>query len=247
MILKTVAFPTYLHGGIKGRGQASNARSHVGKRFLFSEDVENFFPSVQEAAVFGVWRRFFGFSPEVAECLTKLTTKDGALPQGAKTSPLLANILFWEFEPDLVRALNARGIEYTRLVDDITCSSSRELSVAEYRWARAKIREMVSALGLRLKTGKGARSTAAARMLATKLVVNRKTSLPAEMRSRVRAAVGACEQMPAEPLGGGERFLNRTSGQVSYLSQHHPEEGLALRRRLNVVKKNSNAEVPPNS
>jgi hypothetical protein len=87
MILKTVQFPEYLQGSIKQRGQASNARRHVGRRLLITEDVENFFPATSERVVFEIWHRFFRLPPVVAECLMKLTTKDGSLPQGAKMTP----------------------------------------------------------------------------------------------------------------------------------------------------------------
>jgi hypothetical protein len=88
MILKKVRFPEYLQGSIKCRGQGSNARKHVGRRFVITEDVEYFFPATSEKVVFEIWHRFFCFPPDVAQCLTKLTTKDGSLPQGAKTSPI---------------------------------------------------------------------------------------------------------------------------------------------------------------
>lgn len=177
MILKKVRFPEYLQGSIKCRGQGSNARKHVGRRFVITEDVEYFFPATSEKVVFEIWHRFFCFPPDVAQCLTKLTTKDGSLPQGAKTSPLLANLVFWQAEPDLVLALESRGIVYTRLVDDITCSAIGDLSHDEIAWVVAKLRAMTSSLGYRLKPGKETFAGAGSRMVATKLVVNVKTAL----------------------------------------------------------------------
>ena len=77
MILGKVDFPDYLQGSIKKRGQASNASKHMGHRLVLTEDVENFFPTVSAKVVFDIWHRFFRFPPDVAECLTKLTTKEG--------------------------------------------------------------------------------------------------------------------------------------------------------------------------
>lgn len=52
--------------------------------------------------VFDIWHRFFRFPPPVATQLTKLTTKDGLVPQGAKTSALLSNLVFLDEERRLV-------------------------------------------------------------------------------------------------------------------------------------------------
>jgi len=235
MILKTVEFPAYLQGGIKKRGQGSNASCHVGRRLLITEDVENFFPATTSKVVFEVWHRFFTFPPAVAECLTKLTTKDGCLPQGAKTSPLLANIVFWQAEAKLVADFKSKGIIYTRLVDDISCSSVRDLSSQETDWVIQKVRALAESQGFRLKSGKETIANASKRMVATKLVVNVRVALPSEERSKIRAALKSCES-----LTRGESFektLNKVSGKLSYLGQYHPAESRALRESLKPVRK----------
>jgi hypothetical protein len=167
MILRTVDFPEYLQGSLKNRGQASNARRHLGRRLVITEDVQNFFPATSANVIFDIWHQFFCFPPEVAECLTKLTTKDGSLPQGAKTSPLLANIVFWQRERDLVLEFQRRGIVYTRLVDDITCSAVRDLSRSEISWVIQKLRHMTESFGFRLKRKKQTIAHASSRMVAT--------------------------------------------------------------------------------
>jgi hypothetical protein len=237
MILKKVQFPEYLQGSIKGRGQGSNARKHVGRRFVITEDVENFFPAISEKVVFEIWHRFFCFPPDVAECLTKLTTKDGALPQGAKTSPLLANIVFWQAERDVVLAFQSRGVVYTRLVDDITCSAVKDLSRDEIAWVVTKLRAMTSSMGFRLKPGKETFANAGSRMVATKLVVNMRAALPAEQRSKIRAAVKGFEELPPSiGLRAEAKAFNHISGQLAYLTQYHPAEGKALRMKLKAAR-----------
>ena len=235
MILKKVEFPEYLQGGIKKRGQASNAAHHTGRRLLITEDVENFFPATTSKVIFEVWHRFFRFSPKVAECLTKLTTKDNTLPQGAKTSPLLANIVFWQAEAQLVAELASRGIVYTRLVDDITCSSVRDISQDERAWVIKKVRALVSSQCFNLKPGKETVAGAGDRMVATKLVVNVRVALPSEARSNIRAAVKSCGTLKKGEAG--QRALNQVSGKVSYLTQYHSSEGKALREKLNLARK----------
>ncbi len=238
LILNKVTYPRYLQGSIKDRtsprGQAANARLHVGRKTLITEDIKQFFPSVRRSIVFDIWQRFFRFPPVVAECLTKLTTKEGALPQGAKTSALLANLVFWEDEWRLAADFHTRSISYSRLTDDITCSSNAPLPPAELTHCIAAIRTMCQRKGFQLKRQKQTIARAGTRMVTTKLVVNAKTSLPTEQRSAIRAAVAAIAATPSGQRNTKtyEQRYRRAAGKVSYLKQHHPHEAAQLRARL---------------
>lgn len=238
LILNKVEFPVYLQGGIKDpampRGQAANARLHLHQRTLVTVDIAQFFPSVRRWVVFDIWHRFFRCPPAVAECLTVLTTRSGSLPQGAKTSSLLANLVFWEKEWRLVAEFHTRGISYTRLTDDITCSSSTDLSCEQITNVISAVRALCLSKGLRLKRAKQTIARAGDRMITTKLVVGSKTSLPKEKRSSIRAAVAAVVRTPAHERNtlSYQKKYRRTSGQVSYLKQHHPTEAVQLRSHL---------------
>jgi retron-type reverse transcriptase len=242
LILNQVQFPRYLQGGIRDkanpRGQAPNARLHLRKNTQITEDIEKFFPSIYRSVVFDIWHRFFRFPPPVAECLTKLTTKDRYLPQGAKTSSLLANLVFWEHEWALVADLHARGITYTRLIDDITVSSDTVLPRAELSTIIGAIRELCRTKGLRLQRRKQTIARAGNRMITTELVVNTKTSLPPKKRSSIRAAVAGILKAPPQQrqTNAYGRKYRRTAGQVAYLKQHHPSEAASLLAALHTAK-----------
>lgn len=110
-------------GSLKGCDYKTNATLHAGSSIVINEDITLFFPSTSDTIVHNIWQHFFGFGNEVAECLTKLTTRQGELPQGAITSSFLANMVFWKDEPILQASFRARGIIYSRYVDDIAVSS----------------------------------------------------------------------------------------------------------------------------
>jgi hypothetical protein len=242
LILNKVTYPIYLQGSIKDRtsprGQAANARRHTRKRCLITEDIKQFFPSVRRHLVFDIWHRFFRCPPIVAECLTKLTTKADTLPQGAKTSALLANLVFWEDEWCLVADLHERGITYTRLIDDITCSSNADLSAAEIERTITALRTMVQRRGLRLNDHKQTIARTGVRMVATKLVVNAKTALTTEQRSAIRAAVAGLRATTdaARVTPRYQRQYQKISGRVAYLQQHHPTEAAHLRATLHILR-----------
>jgi len=237
LILRKVGYPLYLQGSIKDpvcpRGQKANAGMHVRKRVLISEDIKQFFPSVTSPVIFDIWHRFFRFPPPVAEILTKLTTKDGALPQGTKTSALLTNLVFWEHEWRVVADFHERGITYTRLIDDITCSTARDLTTLEITRLIEALHAMVRRKGLRFNHKQDI-ARAGDRKVATKLIVNAKTGLPVEKRSAIRAAVAQLRRRPqtARSTPAYARDYYRISGQVAYLQQHHPNEGARHREVL---------------
>ncbi|HWC98450.1 MAG TPA: reverse transcriptase family protein [Candidatus Sulfopaludibacter sp.] len=238
MILERVDYPVYLHGGVKDpvfrRGQKANAEQHVKPGTLITVDVRQFFPSVNRRVVFNIWHRFFRFPPSVADILTKLTTKDGCLPQGTKTSDLLANLVFWDIEAQVVADFHERGIRYTRLMDDISCSTRTEMTHEVMSYIITQLHAMVRKKNLRLNPKKQTIAQANQRQVATKLVVNEKTALAPNQRSEIRSEVRALQQLPATATTTqryGKQY-RQASGKVSYLKQHHPTEAAQLRAIL---------------
>ncbi|MBB1472606.1 RNA-directed DNA polymerase [Luteimonas sp. MC1782] len=233
-LLAPVQFPTYLTGSIKGRDARRNAAIHAGAKVVVCEDVASFFPSTSRLLVESIWTGFFGFSPEVAQMLAVLTTKNGSLPQGAVTSSYLANLAFWKKEPILQQQLELNGIAYSRYVDDITISSRRALLNPELSWCIAQIYGMMRGAGMQAKRGKQEIWRGDGRMLATKLVVNRRPALPPNDRKAIRTAVF---QLEARFAAGDveDTFateLNRVAGRVVRLAQFHPVIGAALKGRI---------------
>ena len=176
-IFSQVEFPEYLTGSVKGQDYKTNAALHVGARILICEDISNFFPTTTVGIVFDIWRHFFGFADDVAECLSKLTSKDGVLPQGAIPSSYLANLAFWREEPRVQAHFSRKGLTYSRFVDDIAVSSTRFVTVEEKKSIIATVYGMLGGLGYKAKRRKHELRTSKDRMIVTKLLVNAKPSL----------------------------------------------------------------------
>jgi len=87
--LRTVIFPLYLQGGIldlsNPRDYVRNAGIHAGQAWIVNEDITDFFPSTSAEQVLDIWKGLFRFPHEVALTLTRLTSRRGVLPQGAKS------------------------------------------------------------------------------------------------------------------------------------------------------------------
>jgi hypothetical protein len=233
-IFSKVAFPKYLTGSLKGCDYRVNALLHVKTKIIICEDIEGFFPTTTDKIVFDIWRNFFSFSDEVANVLTKLTTLDGILPQGAITSSYLANLAFWRLEPDLYELLDSREVVYSRYVDDITISSRQFLNTEQKTECIALIYGMLSKVGYRAKRRKHEISTSANPMFTTKLMVNDRVSLTSKERANIRAAVFQLEQNIGQGFADPVilKKFNSVSGQVGKLKLFHATEGSHMMERM---------------
>jgi RNA-directed DNA polymerase len=121
-ILLKLDIPDYAYGAINGKDNVKNAKRHQGKKFIFTTDLKSFFPSISHLKVFEMYRSF-QFSPTVARILTQLTTYKGRLPQGAPTSPMIANLVFIRTGKKLEQFAKENNLVFTSFIDDLTFSA----------------------------------------------------------------------------------------------------------------------------
>ena len=122
----------------EGRNIADNARPHAYNRFLLKLDFKDFFPSIRDTD----FKRFLTKNaPAVtdveAELLTRILfwrpkgTRHLCLAIGAPSSPLLSNILLFDFDRAVSRFCSRLGISYTRYADDLSFSAQASDLLAE--------------------------------------------------------------------------------------------------------------------
>lgn len=112
-----------VHGFVKQKSILTNAEQHLNKTFIFNIDLKDFFPSIHFGRVRGIFKnKPFEFTDDVAAVLAHICCKNGELPQGAPTSPIISNLACRQLDNEL-RALAKRyQATYTRYCDDITFS-----------------------------------------------------------------------------------------------------------------------------
>jgi retron-type reverse transcriptase len=186
----------------KGQSIVSNAKAHVRQPVVVRMDLREFFASTTEKRV----RRYFrkiGWNREAAGLLVRLCTHDGALPQGAPTSPRLSNLVNYRLDARL-SALAARrrmhnprtgnSIEYrdinatyTRYADDITFSFPTD-DPSSIRYVIRVTRHIVEQEGYELHLRKKLRIRRRHdRQEVTGLVVNERVNLSRATRRWLRA------------------------------------------------------------
>lgn len=121
------------HGFEKDKSIKTNAATHVSKKYILKCDIENFFPTINFKRVYGVFKSPpYNFNPEIATflahiCIYQVSTTDkhdlGILPQGAPTSPLIANLVCRTLDNQLFKLAKNNKCYYTRYADDMYFST----------------------------------------------------------------------------------------------------------------------------
>jgi RNA-directed DNA polymerase len=196
-ILQKLEIPEYAFGAIKGKDNISNAKKHQGKKYIFTTDLTNFFPSVSHKQVFEMFISF-DFSPTVARYLTKLTTYKGKLPQGAPTSPIVANLVFVKTGKRLQEFAALNSLTFTSFVDDLTFSSP-----TDFKEKTKSILDAVIADGFKISHQKTNYKSKLPTVTGI-IVKNNNLDLPKKFKDKLKNEI-----QTKESLNGLERYHDR--------------------------------------
>lgn len=112
----------------------TNAKKHLGKKYLLNIDFDNFFHQITEKKVREIFShgQLFSFDTATEEYLTKFVCYKGRLPMGSPTSPPLSNFATIDLDNELTLWAKHQRINYTRFVDDLSFSSDKPISDAHF-------------------------------------------------------------------------------------------------------------------
>ena len=217
-LLRPICFPEHILGAVPKRSVRDNAERHLNAKLLVTLDTRQCFPSITNLHVYDVWAKLLGCSAPVAKLLTELTTFQRHLPQGAATSPLLANLLIWMIDEPIRTECLHLSVTYSTWIDDLAFSGSS---------ARDLIQPAVAVLGahgLRVKRKKikimGPR---AIKLLTGTRLGFQRIRAPKEKLSRIRSGI---HKLPCGLVDerDEERFILGLVGQLRYINQICPSD-----------------------
>lgn len=235
--LRKIELSSSVHGGVRGKSPRSNAALHLGQRWVVSADVKDFYPSVSNTEVHRMFRRL-GWGSDVARLVTRLTTLDGGVPQGAPTSTAVANHVLAGIDnrlPAVAKTLDAR---HSRFVDDYTFSGPHPTPLIQF------IGRGLAAHGLAIYR-KNAKfqskpklriTPSSERQEVTGLVVNckRGPSVSRTYRDNVRAAIFSLRGV-SSPIALRET-MNSINGRIAHVRQFNPGSAKRLQHFLAKVR-----------
>lgn len=214
-ILSRGRLPKNVVGFVRGRSMRDGADIHRGARFLWNIDLQDFFPSVEMQKVVSVFEGF-GYPKCAAEFLARLCCYKGCLPQGAPTSPMLANLVFAPLDEEILTLSEQNSISYSRYADDLSFSGDKVMPVG----FMASVIALIENSGFLINPKKSRLVGPSCRREVTGLVVNENISVPRDVRRKIRAMVHRFESSG----GGGEYSYEAIVGYISYIHNYHPLE-----------------------
>jgi hypothetical protein len=152
------------------------------------------------------------------------------LPQGAPTSPALANLCAYRLDVRLAGAAKACRANYSRYVDDLAFSCA-DGDIAHGRRILAMAQEIIREEGFAPNWRKTVMAPAATSQRITGLVVNRRTNLPRADYDTLKAILTNCQRHgPANPNRRGvPDFRAHLLGHISRFAEVNTERGRRLR------------------
>ncbi|MCB0030896.1 MAG: putative DNA binding domain-containing protein [Anaerolineales bacterium] len=195
-----------VHGFVDERSIVTNASPHINRRAILNVDLLDFFPSIHFGRVRGMFMAFpFHFNDKVATILAQICSLPHCLPQGAPTSPIIANLICAKMDSQLTQLARTHHCYYTRYADDLTFSTSlahfpKSLAtiISEEGERTVEIREELARIihknGFRINPKKVRLQTRDHQMEVTGLVVNRKVNVKRSYIRHVRAILHAWQQ-----------------------------------------------------
>lgn len=244
------------HGFRAGRSPVTHAALHAGREVVIRADLRAFFADVPTPRVLAILRTA-GYPEEVARTLTGLMTNrvprvvlaearptlaadveplhhlrrrlaDPHLPQGAPTSPALANLCARALDARLAALAATLEATYSRYADDLTFSGPRSLAAASPRLLRL-CAAIVDDEGFALNPRKTRVMRQASRQRIVGLVVNRHPNVPRHEFDALKATLTNCRRHgPTSQARGEAHFRETLRGRIAWVSQVHPARGRRL-------------------
>lgn len=262
-ILQRIPPHEAVHGFCQGRSIKSYAGPHVGRRVVLRMDLTDFFPSISGARVQAFFRTA-GYPEAVADRLGGICTNavprglwralergpDSSaisqarmlyasrhLPQGAPSSPALANLCFYRADCRLSGLAKAGGATYTRYADDLAFSGDQDFERGVDRFA-AKVAAILLEEGFTVHHRKTRVMRQGVRQYLAGIVVNQRVNVVRVDFDRLKAILTNCTRSGPEGQNreGHPAFRSHLDGRIGFVECVNPAKGAQLRAIFNRIE-----------
>ncbi|MBU7440925.1 reverse transcriptase family protein [Paraburkholderia fungorum] len=249
---------------------------HCNARWLIKLDIKRFFESIPERFVYRVFRDFgyqalVAF--EMARLCTRLypgplfdsrkwtssglrespykihaydQSWQGHLPQGAPTSPMLANLVCYKLDELLADLADSDGLQYTRYADDLTFSTnSKEFSREQAAAVVGKVFQHLAQMGFSPNRSKTSVIPPRGRKVVLGLLVDgSRPRLSREFKASLRQHLyyltldgwGPVKHAKVRGFASLVGLRDHVLGLIGYAGQIEPAYALARRREFETIK-----------
>lgn len=239
------------HGFVVDRSIQTFAAPHTGRDWVLRIDLADFFSSVSADRVFGIFHSA-GYRREVARLLSGLVTnatprmvlasrehdrsvaRDARLraphlPQGAPTSPALANLAAFGLDVRLTALAERFDARYTRYADDLAFSGNGA-GRSEVDRLIDIVRTIITEEGFAVNPTKTSVRRSHQRQVLTGLVINEHLNVHRRDIDRLRAELHeAVTKGPAHANRNGHRqYRSHLQGRLGFVQATNPAKARKL-------------------
>jgi RNA-directed DNA polymerase len=256
-ILEKIPIHPTVHGFVKGRSIKTFVAPHVGQRVVLRMDLQDFFPSFRAARIQAFFRTL-GYPESVADLLGGICTNSTPrrvwkalatdcdrfrvqearvlysrphLPQGAPTSPALANLCTYRVDCRLAGLARSAGAKYTRYADDLAFSGDDTLERRIERFS-THVAAVLLEEGFSVNHRKTRVMRQSVRQHLAGLVANQRVNVIRGDFDRLKATLTNCLRLGpgSQNRDGHSQFRLHLDGRVAFMEMINPAKGARLRR-----------------
>lgn len=204
----------------KGDSVKKHAEYHRCSSYVFHTDIKDFFPSVQSKQLIDILKRHREvlegvgiWYEDICEIVSKICFRNGGLCIGTVSSPIISNIVMYDFDESVREYCAQEGYKYSRYADDIYISSETFLP----NGLRAEIEKWLKEHGFLMNTSKTWFQSRKGRRQITGLIITneRSVSVGTEMRRMIK-------KMVYDRLVHGKGEPDVVLGYLAYLKSIEP-------------------------
>jgi RNA-directed DNA polymerase len=251
------------HGFLKRRSILTYVEPHIGRAAVLRMDLRSFFPSIPRSRVQAIFRTF-GYPEHVAALLGALCTTSTPshiwrscgidcnseqlqtvrnlyhrthLPQGAPTSPAIANLCCWRLDSRLSGLARAAGAVYTRYADDLAFSGD-EAFLKHAAGFATRVAAIAIEEGFLVHYRKTRLMRPGVRQHLAGLVVNQRCNLPRKDFDQLKAILTNCIRTGPDVQNRARHpdFRAHLAGRIAFVESIHPERASRLRVLLHRIE-----------
>lgn len=236
-------------GSCASRSIVDYAGAHVGQGLVMRLDLKAFFPSIPASRLHALFTTL-GYPTNVARLLTGLCTSSAPsavcrqhrggqtysaphLPQGAPTSPALANLAAFRLDRRLTAACASMGVTYTRYVDDLAFSGGDDFARDANRFL-SMLWRIIREEGFEVNHRKTRLMVRSNRQKLCGVVVNDHVNMDRRDYDRLKATLTNCIRhgLASQNRDHHPDFAAHLQGRVAHAQQLNPARGTRLRGLL---------------
>ena len=259
-ILDRVPSHPAVHGFVRGRSIRTFAAPHVGQRVVLRMDLENFFPTFPGARMQSFFRTIgypepvadllggiatncvprtawtemikrpgFALDPQELWRIRAMYTRPH-LPQGAPTSPSLANLCSYRLDCRLSGLAKSAGAAYTRYADDLAFSGGEKFEQCAARFA-TQVAVILMEEGFTAHHRKTRIMRQSVRQHLGGIVTNQRLNVRRSDFDLLKAVLTNCARHgPAtQNREAHPHFREHLAGRIGFMESIHVEKGRRLR------------------